>query len=159
MKKPILEVEHVQKIYESHGYGLPVLNDICLTISQGDFVAIMGPSGSGKTTLLNMISSIDRPTRGAIRLDGKDIVRLNEKELSKLRKDRIGFVFQDYSLLDSMSLLDNIVLPLTLNGAKASLALKKESVWLRSSGFPGIWINFRISFREDRSSAGRRAGP
>lgn len=88
MKKPILEVEHVQKIYESHGYGLPVLNDISLTIFQGDFVAIMGPSGSGKTTLLNMISSIDRPTRGAIRLDGKDIARLNEKELSKLRKDR-----------------------------------------------------------------------
>ena len=137
MKKPILEVEHVQKIYESHGYGLPVLNDICLTISQGDFVAIMGPSGSGKTTLLNMISSIDRPTRGAIRLDGKDIVRLNEKELSKLRKDRIGFVFQDYSLLDSMSLLDNIVLPLTLNGAKASLALKKGKRLAAQFGLSG----------------------
>ncbi|WP_304580285.1 ABC transporter ATP-binding protein, partial [Dubosiella newyorkensis] len=111
MKKKILEVEHLQKIYESHGYGVPVLKDINLTIDQGDFVAIMGPSGSGKSTLLNLISSIDQPTKGVIKLAGQDIVHMNAKALSKLRKDTIGFVFQDYSLLDSMSLLDNIVLP------------------------------------------------
>lgn len=126
MKKKILEVEHLQKIYESHGYGVPVLKDINLTIDQGDFVAIMGPSGSGKSTLLNLISSIDQPTKGVIKLAGQDIVHMNAKTLSKLRKDTIGFVFQDYSLLDSMSLLDNIVLPLSLNGAKAAISLKKR---------------------------------
>uniref|UniRef100_UPI00259C908C ABC transporter ATP-binding protein n=1 Tax=Dubosiella newyorkensis TaxID=1862672 RepID=UPI00259C908C len=125
MKKKILEVEHLQKIYESHGYGVPVLKDINLTIDQGDFVAIMGPSGSGKSTLLNLISSIDQPTKGVIKLAGQDIVHMNAKALSKLRKDTIGFVFQDYSLLDSMSLLDNIVLPLSLNGAKAAISLIK----------------------------------
>lgn len=125
MKKEILKVEHLQKSYGSKGYSIPVLNEISFTIRQGDFVAIMGPSGSGKTTLLNMISTIDRPTRGTIWLDGQDITRLDAKALSKLRKEAIGFVFQDYSLLDAMTLFDNIVLPLSLNGAKASTAMKK----------------------------------
>lgn len=134
MKKKILEVEHLQKIYESHGYGVPVLKDINLTIDQGDFVAIMGPSGSGKSTLLNLISSIDQPTKGVIKLAGQDIVHMNAKALSKVRKDTIGFVFQDYSLLDSMSLLDNIVLPLSLNGAKAAISLKKGKRLARQFG-------------------------
>lgn len=125
MKKEILKVEHVQKIYGSRGYGRPVLNDISFQVSQGDFIAIMGPSGSGKTTLLNIISSVDQPTHGTVRLAGQDLTTLSPKALSKLRRDSIGFVFQDYSLLDAMPLLDNIVLPLSLNGAKASVAIKK----------------------------------
>lgn len=151
MKKKILEVEHLQKIYESHGYGVPVLKDINLTIDQGDFVAIMGPSGSGKSTLLNLISSIDQPTKGVIKLASQDIVHMNAA-LSKLRKDTIGFVFQDYSLLDSMSLLDNIVLPLSLNGAKAAISLKKGKRLARQFGLLSIWINILINFPEVKTT-------
>ena len=74
----------------------------------------MGPSGSGKTTLLNILSTIDKPTQGSVMLDGKDVTRIKNKELAKLRRDKIGFVFQDYNLLDTMTLQDNIALPLAL---------------------------------------------
>ncbi len=134
MKKEILKVEHLQKIYGNRGYGQPVLDDISFTVYQKDFVAIMGPSGSGKTTLLNLISSIDRPTRGHVVLNGSDLTSLSSKQLAKLRKDSIGFIFQDYSLLDSMPLLDNIVLPLSLNGEKAAVALQKGKKLARLFG-------------------------
>ncbi len=85
----------------------------------------MGPSGSGKTTLLNILSTIDKPTQGIVTLDGKDITRISNKELSKLRRDKIGFVFQDYNLLDTMTLEDNIVLPLFLNGGLSKEIVQK----------------------------------
>ena len=93
-----------------------MLKGIDLTIYKEDFIAIMGPSGSGKTTLLNILSTIDKPTQGTVLLDGKNVTRMSNKELAKLRKDKIGFVFQDYNLLDTMTLQDNIALPLALGG-------------------------------------------
>lgn len=93
-----------------------------------------------------------------IKLAGQDIVHMNAKALSKLRKDTIGFVFQDYSLLDSMSLLDNIVLPLSLNGAKAAISLKKGKRLARQFGLLSIWINILINFPEVKNNGARPVG-
>lgn len=112
------EVKNLIKDYGGRGFSARVLKGIDLTVYQGDFAAVMGPSGSGKTTLLNILSSIDKPTQGSVMLDGQDIVRMSNRELSRLRRDKIGFVFQDYNLLDTMTLQDNIALPLALNGVE-----------------------------------------
>lgn len=124
-EKTILEIKNLVKTYGSKGFKTNVLKGLNITIKQNDFIAIMGPSGSGKTTLLNILSTIDKPTQGEVILDGKDITKLNNKELSKLRKDKIGFIFQDYNLLDTMTLQDNIALPLSLNGEKAQSCINK----------------------------------
>ena len=121
----VLEIRNLTKDYGSKGFSTTVLKGIDLSVCRGDFIAIMGPSGSGKTTLLNILSTIDRPTMGSVILDGKEITQIRNRELSKLRRDKIGFVFQDYNLLDTMTLQDNIALPLSLNGASAKLCMQK----------------------------------
>ena len=125
--KEILKLSHLYKDYGIKGFKTQVLKDISLTVDEGEFIAIMGPSGSGKTTLLNLLSTIDKPTKGEILLNGKDITRLRNKELSQLRKDHIGFIFQDYSLLDNMNLMDNIALPLAL-GRKKSKEIEERVI-------------------------------
>ena len=121
----ILEIRNLTKDYGVKGFHTKALRGIDLTLFQNDFIAIMGPSGSGKTTLLNILSSIDKPTQGQVILGGKDITKISNKELSRIRRDKIGFVFQDYNLLDTMSLQDNIALPLSLNGVKAEKCVEK----------------------------------
>lgn len=119
------EVKNLIKTYGTKGFQTKVLKGIDLNVYRHDFVAIMGPSGSGKTTLLNILSTIDKPTQGTVTLDGQDLTRLSNKELSRLRRDKIGFIFQDYSLLDTMTLQDNIALPLSLNGASSGECMEK----------------------------------
>ena len=115
----VVEVKNLVKNYGAKGFQTKVLKGIDLTIYKNDFIAIMGPSGSGKTTLLNILSTIDKPTQGSVMLDGKDVTRIKNKELARLRRDKIGFVFQDYNVLDTMTLQDNIALPLALGGGNA----------------------------------------
>lgn len=117
--KEILKLSDVDKEYGIKGFRNKVLNKVSLTVNEGDFISIMGPSGSGKSTLLNLISTLDKPTKGEIILDGVDITKVKNKELSKLRRDNIGFIFQDYNLLDNMNLMDNIALPLALGKKKS----------------------------------------
>jgi len=124
-RKKIVEIKNLVKTYGTREIQTKVLKGLDLTIYENDFIAIMGPSGSGKTTLLNILSTIDRPTQGIVKLDDVDITRISNKELSKLRRDKIGFVFQDYNLLDTMSLEDNIALPLSLNGVSAKICKEK----------------------------------
>ena len=124
-EKKVVEIRNLIKNYGSGGFQTKVLKGIDLAICENDFIAIMGPSGSGKTTLLNILSTIDKPTRGSVMLDGRDITRISNKELSKLRRDKIGFIFQDYNLLDTMTLQDNIALPLSLNGVSADICIRK----------------------------------
>ena len=112
----VVEIKNLIKSYGAKDFQTTVLKGIDLTIYKEDFIAIMRPSGSGKTTLLNILSTIDKPTQGTVLLDGKNVTRMSNKELAKLRKDKIGFVFQDYNLLDTMTLQDNIALPLALGG-------------------------------------------
>lgn len=124
-EKIILETRGLTKEYGRKGFRTPVLKGIDLQIRQNDFVAIMGPSGSGKTTLLNMLSTIDRPTHGSVRLDGQELSGMKNRQLSRIRQEKIGFVFQDYSLLDSMNIEDNIALPLALHGMKKDVIEKR----------------------------------
>ncbi|GIN91631.1 bacitracin export ATP-binding protein BceA [Siminovitchia terrae] len=106
-----------QKIYKSYGNKFnkqEVLKGIDLEVEKGDFVSIMGASGSGKTTLLNVLSSIDRVSQGIIKINGKDIVGMKEKQLAEFRKNHLGFIFQDYNLLDTLTVKENILLPLSI---------------------------------------------
>ena len=112
----VVEIKNLIKSYGAKDFQTTVLKGIDLTIYKEDFIAIMGPSGSGKTTLLNILSTIEKHTQGTFLLDVKNVTRMSNKELAKLRKDKIGFVFQDYNLLDTMTLQDNIALPLALGG-------------------------------------------
>lgn len=133
-EKKVVEIKNLMKNYGARDFQTTVLKGIDLTIFQNDFIAVMGPSGSGKTTLLNILSTIDKPTQGSVFLDGKDITRVQNKELSRLRRDKIGFVFQDYSLLDTMTLQDNIALPLSLNGVSSDVCIQKTEELSRTFG-------------------------
>lgn len=121
----LLTVKNLVKEYGVKGFRVRALKGIDFSVERNDFIAIMGPSGSGKTTLLNILSTIDKPTLGEVLLDGENISRLSNKELSQLRRDRIGFIFQDYNLLDTMSLQDNIALPLSLNGVSGRVCKER----------------------------------
>ncbi len=111
----ILEVSNLSKVY-SGKVTFSALDNISFTIEEGEFVGIMGPSGSGKTTLLNMISTVDKPTSGDIKIRDKDPLKLKGDELALFRRRELGFVFQDFNLLDTLTVGENIVLPLTLDG-------------------------------------------
>lgn len=114
----ILEVSSLGKIYTTRfgGNKVQALTDVSFSVEQGEYVAIMGESGSGKTTLLNILAALDKPTTGSVLLEGKDITKIKEKEISAFRRDNLGFVFQDFNLLDTFSIRDNIFLPLVLLG-------------------------------------------
>ena len=125
--KNVLEVKQVNKEYGLKGFKTSVLKDITLNVEKGDFISIMGPSGAGKTTLLNLISTLDKPTTGQIILDGHDLSKVSSKKLAMIRRDQIGFIFQDYSLLDNMTILDNIALPLALGRKKTNEIIQKAT--------------------------------
>ncbi len=115
-KMSILQVNNLKKIYTTR-FGsnqVQALVNINFNVEEGEYVAIMGESGSGKTTLLNILAALDKPTSGSVLLQGKDIVGINDKEISVFRRENLGFVFQDFNLLDNFSLKDNIFLPLVL---------------------------------------------
>ena len=118
----ILEVRNISKIYTTRFGSAKVqaLSDMNFSIEEGEYAAIMGESGSGKTTLLNILASLDKPTGGEVLLNGKSLTMIREKELSAFRRDNLGFVFQDFNLLDNFSLKDNIVLPLVLQKKEVS---------------------------------------
>lgn len=116
----LLEVKNVKKIYTTR-FGsnqVEALRDVKFTVERGEYVAIMGESGSGKTTLLNILAALDKPTEGKVYLKDRDLGKLKEKEIATFRRQNLGFVFQDFNLLDTFSLKDNIFLPLVLSGKK-----------------------------------------
>ena len=115
MMKEILRLEHIQKFYGNQGNLTKAISDISFSVNSGEFVGIMGASGSGKTTLLNCISTIDTVSAGHIYLDGADVTEIKEKELSRFRRENLGFVFQDFNLLDTLTISENIALALTIN--------------------------------------------
>lgn len=121
----VVRVKNLIKDYGAKNFKMRALKGIDLTVYSNDFIAIMGPSGSGKTTLLNILSTIDKPTLGEVFLGGRDIGKVSNRELAKIRRDKIGFIFQDYNLLDTMTLQDNIALPLALDGAPAKKILDR----------------------------------
>lgn len=117
--KSILSVDSIEKYYGSRSSLTKAVDDLSLEVEKGDFVAIMGQSGSGKTTLLNVISTIDRVTSGHIYVDGVDITKLKGNELNKFRREELGFIFQDFNLLDTLTAYENIALALSIQNVKA----------------------------------------
>ncbi len=114
----VLEVRNLKKVYTTRfgGNKVQALSDVNFTVEEGEYVSIMGESGSGKTTLLNILAALDKPTGGEVLLRGVDITTIRESQISAFRRDNLGFVFQDFNLLDTFSLQDNILLPLVLAG-------------------------------------------
>ncbi|MEK4512803.1 ABC transporter ATP-binding protein [Paenibacillus sp. FSL K6-2524] len=117
--RSILKAINVQKVFGVKGNVYKALEDINLEIQEGEFVGIMGPSGSGKSTLLNILSTIDTPTSGDIIIDNQNIIKMNEEQLSDFRRNKLGFIFQDYNLLDTLTVKENILLPLALSKVPA----------------------------------------
>lgn len=115
---PILEVSHVKKIYSTRlgGNQVEALHDVSFSVEKGEYIAIMGESGSGKTTLLNILAALDKPTSGEVILDKNSLTKIRESQIAAFRRDNLGFVFQDFNLLDTFSIKDNIFLPLVLAG-------------------------------------------
>ena len=116
-KMSILEVKKLQKIYTTRlgGHSVRALENVNFSVDQGEYVAIMGESGSGKTTLLNILAALDRPTSGSVILDGMELTSVKENEMAAFRRKNLGFVFQEFNLLDTFSIKDNILLPLVLS--------------------------------------------
>ncbi len=124
---PLLEVQHIQKIYTTRfgGNQVQALSNVSFSVEPGEYVAIMGESGSGKTTLLNILAALDRPTAGEVLLAGQPLSAIRERDLAAFRRSHLGFVFQDFNLLDTFSLQDNIYLPLVLAGTDYQEMRKK----------------------------------
>ncbi|MDO5411735.1 MAG: ABC transporter ATP-binding protein [Lachnospiraceae bacterium] len=136
----ILEVNNIQKIYTTRfgGNKVQALSNVSFSVEKGEYVAIMGESGSGKTTLLNILAALDKPTGGSVLLDGKNPAEIKESALAAFRRDHLGFVFQDFNLLDTFSLYDNIVLPLVLAGKSYPEMKQKVAPIARQLGIEAL---------------------
>lgn len=135
----ILEVRGLKKIYSTRfgGNKVEALRNVNFTVEEGEYVAVMGESGSGKTTLLNILAALDKPTNGNVVLDGRDLSKIKEKDVAAFRRDNLGFVFQDFNLLDTFTLEDNIYLPLVLAGKNyKEMSSKLETVAKRLGILP-----------------------
>jgi putative ABC transport system ATP-binding protein len=119
--KKMIDVKHLTKTYGTRFNQTKVLDNLTFSVDQGEFVGIMGPSGAGKTTLMNVLSSILRPSLGSVIIGGQDITRLSENKLSDFRRQEIGFIFQDFNLLDTLTAKDNIILPLAIDRLSAKV--------------------------------------
>lgn len=122
----MIQVSNLTKIYKTDGSETVALNDISFRVKKGEFVAIMGPSGSGKSTLMHILGALDTPTTGTYTLDGKEISKLTDDELAKIRNEKIGFIFQSYNLLPRTSALKNVMLPMVYAGTASSGGIPKE---------------------------------
>ena len=138
----VLKIEHLKKYYGNSNNITKAVDDITFNIQEGEFVAIMGASGSGKTTLLNTIATIDNVTSGHIYVGGIDITTLKEKDVANFRKDNLGFVFQDFNLLDTLSIGENIAMSLVINGENPEVVDKKVSDIAKKLGIENILEKF-----------------
>jgi putative ABC transport system ATP-binding protein len=154
----ILSVRNVSKVYEGK---VPhrALTDISFSVDEGEFVGIMGPSGSGKTTLLQLVAAIDAPTSGQVLINGKDPHRMKKRELARFRRRELGFVFQDFNLLNTLTVEENIVLPLTLDGERVKVMEEKVAAIAAKLGIDTIMKNrtFEISGGQAQRTAIARA--
>ena len=147
----ILQLKHIYKDYIQGKMTVPVLKDISLEVEKGEYLAIMGPSGSGKTTLMNIIGCLDRPTSGEFYLDGEDVLQLKDKELSDVRLNSIGFVFQSFHLLPRQSALENVALPLVYAGVG-----KKERNEMAYRALARVGLEDRVDFKPTQLSGGQK---
>ena len=154
----MLKVENVEKYYGSKNNVTKALDRINFQVSKGEFIAIMGASGSGKTTLLNCIATVDTVSAGNIRLNERDITEIKEKELARFRREKLGFVFQDYNLLDTLTIEENIGLSLTINHEKSNKVQKKVQEVAQLLGIEDILAKFPYQVsggQKQRAACGR----
>ena len=158
---PLLEVNNLKKIYTTRfgGNQVQALSNVTFSVENGEYVAIMGESGSGKTTLLNILASLDKPSSGEVLLKGKNIVAIKESELATFRRDNLGFVFQDFNLLDSFSIKDNIFLPLVLSRKTYAEMERSVAPIAKKLGIQGILSKYpyEVSGGEKQRAAVARA--
>ena len=147
----ILNLQNIYKDYQQDKLVVPVLKDVCLTVEEGEYVAIMGPSGSGKTTLMNIIGCLDKPTSGTYELAGEDVLKLKDKQLSDLRLRSIGFVFQSFHLMPRETAVENVSLPLSYAGVK-----KKERRERAIKALERVGLGDRVDFRPTQLSGGQK---
>ncbi|MDQ0175442.1 ABC transporter ATP-binding protein [Bacillus chungangensis] len=157
--KNVLEAKNITKTYGVKGSMTMVLHAIDLQIKEGEFIGIMGPSGAGKTTLLNILSTIDQPTSGEVIIDGDKIGEMNEDQLSTFRRNKLGFIFQDYNLLDTLTLKENIVLPLALFHTNTNEIEKRVSEIADKFGMKDILNQYpyQVSGGQKQRAAASRA--
>jgi putative ABC transport system ATP-binding protein len=147
----IVETENLTRIYGSGETQVNALDSVSLHVDTGEFVAVMGPSGCGKSTLLHMIGGLDRPTEGVVKIEGQDLNSLNDDELTDLRREHIGFIFQFFNLIPTLTALDNTALPLVLGDMKPDDAQLRATEWLEK-----LEMAERGTHRPDELSGGER---
>jgi putative ABC transport system ATP-binding protein len=157
----LLQVNNLKKIYTTRfgGNNVTALQNVTFSVENGEYVAIMGESGSGKTTLLNILASLDKPTSGDVLLNGDNIVNIKERDISSYRRDHLGFVFQDFNLLDTFSIKDNIFLPLVLSHKKYNEMEKRLIPIVEKLGIKDILLKYpyEVSGGEKQRAAVARA--
>ena len=146
-----IQLEHVAKVYHIGAVETQALNDVSLSIAEGEFTALVGPSGSGKTTLLQLIGCLDKPDRGAVKIKGQDVARLNANQRADLRRERIGFIFQFFALVPVLSAYENVELPLLLSGVKSRERRERVMGLLEAVG-----VANRANHRPDQMSGGEQ---
>ena len=147
----LLELKHIYKTYKNGDEDVPILKDVSLSIEKGEYLAIMGPSGSGKSTLMNIIGCLDKPTSGEFTLESKDILALNDNELSEIRAHQIGFVFQSFQLLKGETAIQNVMLPLSFAGVKRNL--RKD---IAQKALERVGLAERVNFLPTQLSGGQK---
>lgn len=147
----LIELEDVHKIYKLDEVEIPAINGISLSVNKGDFVALMGPSGSGKSTAMNLVGCLDTPTKGEIYLDKYNISHLSESDLAQIRGKKIGFIFQTFNLIPSLTALENVALPMTFQNVSRSEKLKKAKETLELVG-----LSDRVKHLPSQLSGGER---
>jgi putative ABC transport system ATP-binding protein len=146
-----VRLENIEKVYKLGEIPVQALSDVSLQLSKGEFVAIMGPSGSGKTTLLNLIGVLDKPTKGEIYINGKNITKLKDRELTGLRRNTVGYIFQFYNLIPVLSAFENVELPMLISGTPKKEREERAHLLLEKVGLHG-----REKHRPDELSGGEQ---
>ncbi|MDO5392087.1 MAG: ABC transporter ATP-binding protein [Eubacteriales bacterium] len=146
----ILEMQHIYKNYQQGKMEVPVLKDVNFSMEEGEYVAIMGPSGSGKTTLMNLIGCLDKPTSGSFLLDGMDVSKCSENEMSDMRLHKLGFVFQSFHLLAKQSAIENVMMPLNYAGVP-----KKKRREIAFAALERVGLAERVDFLPNQLSGGQ----
>jgi len=147
----LIQAENLTKVYGRGNTAVTALDHVNVSVNAGEFVAIMGPSGCGKSTLLHLLGGLDRASEGRVVIDGHALSELSDAELTKLRRRKIGFIFQFFNLIPVLNSIENVALPLTLDGARASVARNKAVEWLKKVG-----LGDRLNNRPDQLSAGQQ---
>ncbi|MBI4733159.1 MAG: ABC transporter ATP-binding protein [Chloroflexi bacterium] len=147
----LIQTDNLTKIYGSGETAVTALNHVNLKVNPGEFVAVMGPSGCGKSTLLHLLGGLDRPSEGGVSIEGTAIAEMKDDDLTKLRRQKIGFVFQFYNLIPVLTAVENAALPVTLDGVKPAEAKKRAGEWLARFG-----LGDRLASRPDQLSGGQQ---